>query len=218
VSAPAEQLFAPPAAAHPPRCVRVIVVDDHAAVREGIRAMLASEPDLDPIAVTATARDAVALAQRTRPDVMVLDYHLPDEDGLSLCLRLKSIKDPPAALIYSAFADEHLVALAIIAGADALMSKAADPDELCDVLRALAHGTARLPTLAPLAMEPVASRLDTEDLPILGMLAHRTPPAEIAATLRMDQAWLRTRRWAMLSRLTGGSARRTSPRNRPPGR
>ncbi len=196
--------------------MRVIVVDDHAAVREGIRAMLASEPDLDPIAVTATARDAVALAQRTRPDVMVLDYHLPDEDGLSLCLRLKCTHDPPAALIYSAFADEHLVALAIIAGADALMSKAADPDELGDVVRALAEGTARLPTLAPIAMKSVASRLEADDLPILGMLAHRTPPAEIATTLRMDEAWLCTRRWAMLNRLTGGSARRASPRHHPP--
>ncbi len=90
------------------------------------------------------------------------------------------------------------------------------PDELCDVVRALAEGTACLPTLAPIAMKSVASRLETEDLPILGMLAHRTPPAEIAATLRMDEAWLRTRRWAMLNRLTGGSERRTSPRHHPP--
>lgn len=178
--------------------------------------MLASEPDLDPIAVTATAKDALALAQHHRPDVMVLDYHLPDEDGLSLCLRLKSTTDPPATLIYSAFADEHLVTLAIIAGADALISKAADPDELCDSVRALAIGAARMPTVMPIAMRNVASRLDTEDLPILGMLANRTPPAQIAATLRMDEAWLTTRRWAMLNRLTGGTARRTSPRQHPP--
>jgi len=208
----------PPSVTSARRRVRVVVVDDHAAVREGIRAMLASEPDLDPVAVTATARGAVALAGLIRSDVMVLDYHLPDEDGVSLCLRLKSTADPPAALIYSAFADEHLVALGIIAGADALMSKAADPDELCDVVRALAEGTARMPALAPAAMQAVASRLDDEDLPILGMLAHRTPPSEIATTLRMDVAWLTTRRWAMLDRLTGGTARRTSPRRHPSGR
>jgi len=209
-----EQPFALPAR----RRVRVVVVDDHAAVREGIRAMLASEPDLDPVAVTATARDAVALVERDRPDVMVLDYHLPDEDGLSLCLRLKSTTDPPAALIYSAFADEQLVALAIIAGADALVSKASDPDELCEVVRALAEGTARMPALAAGAMQSVGSRLDAEDLPILGMLAHRTPPSEIAATLRMDAAWLTTRRWAMLNRLTGGAGSRTSPRHPASGR
>lgn len=210
---PDGQRCRPPVAEPSAGEVRVIVVDDHAAVREGIRAMLASEPGLDPIAVTATAADALALAERDRPDVIVLDYHLPDEDGLSLCLRLKSTNDPPAALIYSAFADDHLVALAIIAGADALMSKAADPDALCDMVRALAGGTARMPTLMPTAMHSVASRLDAEDLPILGMLANRTSPAQIAATLRMDEAWLTTRRWAMLNRLTGGSARRTSPRH-----
>lgn len=200
------------------RGIRVIVVDDHAAVRAGIRAMLASQPDLDPIAATATAADALALAERDRPDVIVLDYHLPDEDGLSLCLRLKSTSDPPAALIYSAFADDHLVALAIIAGADALMSKAADPGALCDIVRALADGTARMPTITPTVMHSVASRLDAKDLPILGMLASRTPAAQIAATLRMDEAWLNTRRWAMLKRLAGGSARRTAQRQHPHGR
>lgn len=196
--------------------VQVMVVDDHAAVREGIRAMLQSEPDLDPIAATATARDAVRLAQRARPDVMVLDYHLPDEDGLSLCLRLKNAAPAPGVVIYSAFADEHLVPSAIIAGADALISKASDPDELCEVVRALARGGASLPAIVPAAMESAASRLDTEDLPILGMLAHHTPPAEIAATLQMAESWLATRRWAMLERLTGGSARRTSPRHHLP--
>jgi len=193
--------------------VRVMVVDDHAAVREGIRAMLQSEPDLEAVASTATAHEAVTLAQRTRPDVVVLDYHLPDEDGLALCLRLKTVAPAPAALIYSAFADEHLVPLAVIAGADALISKSADPDELCDVVRALAGGAPQLPAIAPAAMESAASRLDTEDLPILGMLAHGTPPAEIATTLQMAEPWLATRRWAMLARLTGGSARRTSPRH-----
>lgn len=191
--------------------MRVIVVDDHAAVREGIRAMLGSELDMEPVAVTATAREALSLAQRARPDVMVLDYHLPDEDGLSLCLRLKSTPAQPATLIYSAFADEHLVALAIIAGADAVMSKACDPAELCDLVRALAGGASRPPAINPAAMEVAASRLDTEDLPIFGMLAHRTPPAEIAATLGMEEPWLTTRRWAMLKRLTAKGSRRTPP-------
>ena len=208
----ANQPSAPSVATDGRARIRVIVVDDHAAVREGIRAMLGSEPDLDPIAAVATAREAVALADRTRPDVMVLDYHLPDLDGLSLCLQIKGTATPPAALIYSAFADEHLVAIAIVAGADALMSKAADPDALCDIVRALAAGTARLPTVTPATMQAVASQLDTTDLPIFGMLAHGTPPVEIATTLRIDEDWLDTRRWAMLARLTGGSQRRSSPR------
>jgi DNA-binding NarL/FixJ family response regulator len=192
--------------------VRVIVVDDHAAVREGVRAMLGAEPDLDPVAVAATAGEAVELAAAGRPDVILVDYHLPDEDGLSLCLYLKSRPAAPAVLVYSAFADEHLVPLAVVAGADAVVAKATRPDELCDTVRAVARGASRMPPLTQPAMESAGARLDAADLPIFGMLAHGTPAAEIAATLRMDPAWLVARRWAMLEQLRDGSARRRAPR------
>jgi DNA-binding NarL/FixJ family response regulator len=191
--------------------VRLMVVDDHAAVREGVRAMLGDEPDLDPVAVAATAGDAVELAAAGRPDVMLVDYHLPDEDGLSLCLYLKSRPAAPAVLVYSAFADEHLIPLALVAGADAVVAKATRPDELCETVRALARGEDRLPPLTQPAMESAGARLDADDLPIFGMLAHGTPPAEIAATLRMDPAWLVARRWAMLEQLREASARRRAP-------
>jgi DNA-binding NarL/FixJ family response regulator len=192
--------------------VRVIVVDDHAAVREGVRAMLGGEPDLDPVAVAATAGDAAELVAAGRPDVMLVDYHLPDEDGLSLCLYLKSRPPAPAVLVYSAFADEHLVPLAVVAGADAVVAKATRPDELCDTVRALARGESRMPPLTQPAMESAGARLDAGDLPIFGMLAHGTPAAEIATTLRMEPAWLVARRWAMLEQLRDGSARRRAPR------
>jgi DNA-binding NarL/FixJ family response regulator len=191
--------------------IRVIVVDDHAAVREGVRAMLGCEPGLDPVAVAATAADAAELAAAERPDVMLIDYHLPDEDGLSLCLYLKSRPGAPAALVYSAFADEHLVPLAVVAGADAVVGKATRPDELCETVRALARGESRMPPMTQPAMESAAARLDAEDLPIFGMLAYETPQAEIAATLRMDPHWLVARRWAMLEQLRGAGARRRAP-------
>jgi DNA-binding NarL/FixJ family response regulator len=188
-----------------------MIVDDHAAVREGIRAMLESEPDLDPIATAATARDAESLVLATRPDVMVLDHHLPDVDGLSLCLRLESAEPAPAVLMYTAFADEHFTPLAMIAGADAVIGKAVDPEVLCDTVRLLGNGATCLPAIPPAAMARAAARLDPEDLPIFGMLAHATSAAAIAATLQTDERWLAARRWAMLERLTGGAARRRSP-------
>jgi DNA-binding NarL/FixJ family response regulator len=194
------------------RAVRVLVVDDHAAVREGVRAMLGSEPDLDPVAVAATAGDAAELAAAERPDVILVDYHLPDEDGLSLCLYLKSRPAAPAALVYSAFADEHLIPLALVAGADAVVAKATRPDELCETVRALARGESRMPPLTQPAMESAGARLDAGDLPIFGMLAHGTPAEEIAATLRMDPAWLVARRWAMLEQLREPTVRRRAPR------
>lgn len=192
-----------------------MVVDDHAAVREGIEALLHAESDIDPIATAATAREAGMAVHRGAPQVVVLDYHLPDENGLSLCLRLKSAERVPAVLIYSAFVDEQLAPLAIVAGADAVISKIAGTDVLCETIRALARGRRCLPTITPMAMGSVARHLETADLPILGMLAHGMSETEIADTLRMDETWLAARRWAILKRLVGESVRRRPPRAAP---
>lgn len=189
----------------------IVVVDDHAALRRGVSSMLDSEPDLGPVATAATAREALELVEAIAPQLVVLDFHLPDEDGLSLCLRFKGSRPALVTLIYSAFADEYLLPLAMIAGADGLLSKDADPEQLCSAVRELGAGGRLLPTASQAAMEWAAGRLDPEDLPILGMLAHATPPAEIGATLGIDERWLVNRRWAMLERLRGGRRRRTEP-------
>ncbi len=192
----------------------VMVVDDHPAVREGLCSMLEIEPDLENVALAGCARDALEAARHYRPAVAVVDYHLPDEDGLALCLRLKAGPNPPAVLVYSAFADEQLTLLAAIAGADGLMSKTADPDELVAAVRAVARDERLELRGSTQVMQAMASRLDSEDLPILGMLMHRTPPAEIAETLNISEQWLTARRWAMLECLRGGPSRRTRPARR----
>ena len=189
----------------------VMIVDDHPAVREGLRSMLDTEQGLEPVAVASCAREALAAAERLRPAVAVVDYHLPDEDGLALCLRLKAGPAPPAVLVYSAFADDTLALLAIIAGADGLVSKAADPDDVTAAVSLVARHEQLHLAVSQQVMEATSSRLDPEDLPILGMLVHRTPPDEIAETLNMSEEWLTARRWAMLECLRGGPSRRSRP-------
>lgn len=191
--------------------VRVLVVDDHAAMRAGLGAVLEAEPGMVAVGAVATAREALEAVEQSPPDIALLDYHLPDEDGLSLCLRLKGKRGPPRVVIYSAFADASLALAAVIAGADGIVSKSARPEELCEAIRNVAEGRAMMPALVPETMEESASRLDADDLPILGMLVHRTPADEIAAALGLTEAWLSARRWAMLGRLRGQAARRTRP-------
>jgi DNA-binding NarL/FixJ family response regulator len=183
--------------------VRIVVVDDHAAVREGLRAMLGCEPDLHPVAVAATAGAAAEAAALERPDVMVIDYNLPDEDGLSLCLWLTFRAPAPAVVIAAATADEALALPAAVAGASAVWAKTSDPCGLPAILRAAVAGERRLPAVSPAVGAVQAARLASEDLPILGMLRNDVPPAEIAATLRLDDATLAARRWAMLEALSG---------------
>lgn len=195
--------------------IRILLVDDHAAIREGLWGMLAFEPDLEPVAAASSVREAFELAERTPADVALLDYHLPDGDGLSLCLRMQSWRRSPRTVIYSAFADETLTVLAVVAGADAVVGKASAPEQLCETLRAVARGESQLWAPTPTVSEGVAARLDAEDMPILGMLLHRIPAAEIAETLAVDESWLSARRWAILERLRGRPSRRSRPPHEP---
>jgi DNA-binding NarL/FixJ family response regulator len=96
----------------------------------------------------------------------------------------------------------------MIAGADGLASKGSRGDELCRAVRAVAAGRGAMPPISPATMRLIGERLGADDLPILGMLVHGTPPAEVAQTLGMTPEWLEARRWAMLSRLTRDPVRR----------
>jgi DNA-binding NarL/FixJ family response regulator len=198
--------------------IRVLVVDDHPAVREGMRSMLSHEPGFVVAATAATAREAHDLwagPEGAPVDVVLADHHLPDEDGLSLCLWLTTRAPAPAVVIAAARADEALAIPAAVAGASGLWTKTSDPRELPAVLRAAAAGERRLPPVAPVLGAVQAGRLAPEDLPILGMLRHGVPPAEIAATLRLDGAALAARRWAMLEALSAAPDAGAEPRAMP---
>jgi DNA-binding NarL/FixJ family response regulator len=190
-----------PAGRHSPADMDIVLVDDHPAVRAGLRGLVDDEDGLRVAATAATAREGFEAIADTRPAVALVDLHLPDDDGLSLCLRTRSLPDPPRVIIYSAFADAGLAVRAVIAGAEGVLPKATAPRVLLDALRDGAPSA-----LDARALRAIGERLDAGDLPILGMLAHGVGAREIATTLGLEPEWLEARRWAMLSRL--GVARR----------
>ena len=192
--------------------ISLVLVDDHPAVRTGLRTLIDDEPDLHVAATAATGRDGYTAIAELRPPVAVVDYHLPDEDGFTVCLRTLTLPKPPRVIVYSAFASPHHAVLAAVAGAAALVSKSARPDELLATIRAEDPSAQPCDGLSPNALRQASAQLEPDDLAILGMLAHDVPPAEIAATLTIDQRWLLARRWAMLERLAG------KPTRRPPAR
>ena len=184
----------------PQATIRVALVDDHAAVRAGLVAILGDEPRIDVVATATTAVEAYQQIEREQPDVAILDYNLPGEDGLSLCARLKSLPTPPRVLILSAFVDDALAVMAVVAGADGVMSKAA-PANLNETVTAMVAGATFLPKITPLALAVSGSSLPPEDLPILGMLIHGVPADDIAMTLDLEPSRLARRRRAILERL-----------------
>jgi DNA-binding NarL/FixJ family response regulator len=185
------------------RPVRVLIVDDHPAVRTGVAGVLAAEADLDPVAMVATAREAAAEARRLSPGVAIVDYRLPGRDGLSLTIELKRLPHPPGVLIYSAFADARLAVGAIVAGADSIVKKSSTGDELCAAVRSVARGVRARPEVPPETMTAIAAQLQPEDLSILGMLTNGVRPGEVAEALGMTDEWLAIRRWAILKRVIG---------------
>ena len=189
----------------------VLIVDDHPAVRSGLKGLINAEPGFDVIGAVGDADAAIAAYGLLRPQVMVIDYHLGRRDGLSLCLALKAFSQPPHVLIFSAFTDQHLTIASIIAGADGILSKGALGDELCGALRTLAEGGQVRPAVGRDALEAVGLSLDPQDVPVLGMLAHEVEPPDIAAALQTSEDRVTERRSAMLKRILRRSSAIASP-------
>ena len=131
-----------------PRLVRAVVVDDHPAMRTGIRAVLDAAPGLELVGEASHGRELWPILERTAPDVVIMDLHLPDEDGLLLCHRIKRRPPAPRVVISSAYADASLVAPALLAQADALLAKHATSPVLCETLREVVGEARPAPELA----------------------------------------------------------------------
>ena len=180
---------------------RLLVVDDHPAVRAGLRELLADVPEFEVVDALATAEAAVQVAERERIDVAVVDYQLGGRNGLWLSRKLKRLAQPPAVLIYSAYTDGVLAAAAVAAEADAIVSKGKLGIELCDAIRRVSCGHRDLPAVPPRLAEVLRRRLDHEQQAIFGMLLAGMQPPEIASTLGLSSGGLESRLWEMLRRL-----------------
>jgi DNA-binding NarL/FixJ family response regulator len=177
------------------------IVDPQPAVRAGLGMLLRAEPGLTPVGAATGAHDGVALVERQRPDVVLIEQHLADGDGVALTRRLRALQHAPQVVLYTADADPALPLLARVAGAAGLVDKSADPDELFEAIRLVAAGRTALPPVDPAAMDAAAHRVEPDDLALLAMLADSTPPAEVAEALRLDTRRLSRRTERLLGRL-----------------
>jgi DNA-binding NarL/FixJ family response regulator len=181
--------------------IRTLVVDNHPAVRHGVMAALRSEPGLVPVASAEGMHDALSAARRHDLDVALVDYHLCDGDGLRLCHRLKALPSSPQVLIFTAFGGPAVEVAAAIAGANGVIDKEATLDQLFEAVRSVARGRSVYNALCPSAIEQLVPRLESEDLPILGMRLDGVAIDEIAEVLNVDEETVSRRVLAMLTRL-----------------
>jgi DNA-binding NarL/FixJ family response regulator len=183
------------------RTLRVLVVDDHPAIRTGLSQLLEEQPDMTVLDAVPSAEAAMAVAEFESPDVVVADYQLGSRNGLWLSRKLKQLRPPPAVVIYTAYCDGPLAAACVVAEADGLVSKGRSAAELCHVLRAAARGTKTLPPVPPAIADAMRRRLESQDQAIFGLTLAGVSRAEVAKTLRLSRADLDSRMWAMLHAL-----------------
>lgn len=181
--------------------VRLLIVDDHEVVREGLVRALEAEPEYEVVGSVGDGRAAIECARRTLPDVILLDLRLPDVDGVELCGRLRSGFPGSVIVILSTYLSEGTVRGALNAGADAYVTKAAGLPELKAALkRAVASNAegkgANAPQIVEYLHRLVADRM-TAALPtpqqerVLELAARGLTNKEIGAQLYLSESTVR---------------------------
>jgi two-component system response regulator NreC len=121
--------------------IRVLIVDDHAMVRTGLRMILEDEPDIDVVGEAADGKRALELALRVRPTVVLADVSMPPPDGIELARLLRRDLPGTKTLLVSMHEEEVVVRSGLAAGAAGYVAKRSGPDELLVALRSVAQGT-----------------------------------------------------------------------------
>ena len=190
--------------------IHVVLVDDHPAVRHGVRQLISSQDDLVTIAEAGRASQATADLARWA-DVAVIDYHLGGRDGLWLTQEIKQRPSPPPVLLYSAFADATLAAAASVAGADGVLSKTALADEVTIAIRRLFHGRQYLPAIPEPSVAALRARLTPNDQAIFSMLIHGLERSEVAARFGITVPELDARRRQIVRAIAPNAASMALP-------
>jgi len=188
--------------------IRIAVLDRQPALRAGLDAILSAQPGLAPAGAAADPRDLWSVLYRTRPDVVLVEHAPGIRDGLAVTLRLKTGVRPPRVVLCPTETWTGLVVPARLAGADALVDKAADVRELLHAIRAVAGGRCVLPAVTPALQAHAAGRLGPQDRAIFAMLLAGTAPADIATTVGLSRRDLAARTRAIVAAL---GAREAAP-------
>jgi DNA-binding NarL/FixJ family response regulator len=195
--------------------IRVLLVDDQAMVRQGLRMILEAEPGLTIVGEAADGAEAVAIVPAAKPDVVLMDVRMPKLDGIAACERICAAPDPPSVLMLTTFDLEDYVYAALRAGASGFLLKDAPADQLVEAIEVVARGDAQLaPQVTRLLIEEVARRpaVDRAAHPWVGALTERENEvlrlmsrgrsnAEIAADLYLGEATVKTYVGRVLAKL-----------------
>jgi DNA-binding NarL/FixJ family response regulator len=177
--------------------IRVLIVDDHEMVREGLMAMLTSEPDFEVVGQTGLGGAVIELVESSRPDVVLLDARLPDVSGVEVCRRLTRAHPGVSVVILTTYTDVELVEECLLAGARGYVVKDVERFSLRESIRAVSRGQAVIaPQVAGQIIDRIRGRqpeerrpagLNASQVAILRLISRGHSNREIAADVHLSE-------------------------------
>jgi len=196
---------------HPP--LRVMLVDDHEVVRDGIRAMLAAEDDIHVTGEAGTVQEAVDEADRTKPDVVVMDVRLADGSGIEATRQIRADHPSTSVLMLTSFADDEALFSSIMAGASGYVLKQVRSGELVRAIRAVGAGKSLLdPSVTTAVLDRLRkgkhlmrderlARLSPQEERILALIADGRTNREVGEELKLAEKTVKNYVSSILSKL-----------------
>ncbi len=193
--------------------IRVMLVDDHEIVRQGLRALLERREHVQVVAEAGTVAEAVEAGIRVRPDVIVMDVRLPDGTGIEACRDIRAECPETRVLMLTSYADDDAVSAAIVAGADGYLLKQTRGREVVSAIEAVARGEslldpavtstvrARMRDMAAGKHQDKLAELSEQERRILSLIAEGKTNREIAATVFLAEKTVKNYVSTILSKL-----------------
>lgn len=194
--------------------LKILLADDHAVVRGGIRKFLEATSDVDVVAEATTGAEALALVRESEWDVMLLDISLPDLHGLEVLKQLKRVRPGLPVLIFSMYSEEDFAVPAFEAGASGYLSKESSPSQILTAIQTVASGASYVsPALTERLLAGTLSAgkrqphetLSRREMEVLLMLSKGVPLTKIGAQLYLSVKTVSTYRGRILEKLNVAS-------------
>ncbi len=193
--------------------IRILLADDHAVVRQGLKMFLSLDPELEVVGEAANGAEALEQVARLQPDVVLMDLKMPVMDGLTAIGRIRAAHPETEVIAVTSVLEDTSIIEAVRAGAIGYLLKDTEADELCRAIKAAAAGQVQLsPQAAERLVREVRApdspeQLSPRELEVLRLIARGMSNREIAQTLIISEKTVKTHASSILSKL--GLASRT---------
>jgi DNA-binding NarL/FixJ family response regulator len=183
--------------------IRILVVDDHPVLREGLAAMIESQPDMTLTAEAATGRDAIDLFKMHRPDVTIMDLRLPDMNGIEAIVAIRQSFPHARVIVLTTYLGDVQAGRALMAGAQAFLLKATLRTDLLDTIRAVYKGQKRVPAEVASEMAEYAAddSLTPREIEVLEEVAAGNSNKQVADRLNISEDTVKAHMRSVLGKL-----------------